>query len=180
MRPELERVNARLEKVNAQLDEVQAKTLEAKSNNIEQNVHAGPIVYISQAFNVSVEEASKYIILIIVAVFDPLAVLLVLAANMLIKKRNEEPTPEPPATKLTPSEPSPTPPPQVEPKPLEESVNVQAERVVDHATSVDPTPAIDVATETAYSGAPQTEFMHRREPTILPAQVEKQGMVLKK
>lgn len=167
MRPELERINSRLEKVNGQLDDVRAKTLAAKGENIEQNVHVGPIVYVSQAFGVSVENASKYIILIIVAVFDPLAIMLILAANMLIKKRHEdkaavkpEPVIEPPVeptvdlnVKLTP-----------EPVPLEWP-NI-------------PEPVLEQASPT-YSDSPPSEFIHERGPTILPAKVEKQGMVLK-
>lgn len=156
MRPELERINARLEKVNGQLDVVQAKTLAAKGENIEQNVNVGPIIYVSQAFGVSVEDASKYIILIIVAVFDPLAIMLILAANMLIKKRHEDKA----AAKPEPVIKSPVESPVTEP--------------LEWPTITEPvSPTETAATEVRETSPPE------RGPTILPAKVEKQGMVLK-
>ena len=44
---------------------------------------AGPILYISKAFSVSIEAAVKYVILLIIVVFDPLAVFLIVAGNFL-------------------------------------------------------------------------------------------------
>ena len=87
MKPELDRTSKRLETVSGQLDVLHDKTLEAKSGLIEKNVTVGPIVYISKAFGLSMEDASKYVILIIVSVFDPLAIMLILAANFLIKRK---------------------------------------------------------------------------------------------
>lgn len=47
----------------------------------------GPIKYVAQALGVSVDEGVKYVILAIIFVFDPLAVLLILAANISIARR---------------------------------------------------------------------------------------------
>ena len=44
--------------------------------------HAGPIIALAKALNVSVDDASKYIILLIVLVFDPFAISIVIAGNM--------------------------------------------------------------------------------------------------
>lgn len=44
---------------------------------------AGPVLYISKAFNVTIEEAVKWVILLIIIVFDPLAVFLIIAGNFL-------------------------------------------------------------------------------------------------
>ena len=193
MKPELDRTNKRLETVNAQLDDVRAKVLAAKSENLDKDVHAGPIVYVSKAFGVSMEDASKYIILVIVAVFDPLAIMLVLAANFLIKRRREEakeeppaPTPPPPA----PPPPSPTEEPIVESKKPESQILVPENTVLEPVVTTtletppptpqpEPEPAVvEVAPETTYSGSPQTEFMDEA-PKPLPVTLEKQGMVLK-
>jgi hypothetical protein len=48
---------------------------------------AGPILYISKAFSVSIEEAVKWVILLIIVVFDPLAVFLIIAGNFLWDQR---------------------------------------------------------------------------------------------
>ncbi len=47
----------------------------------------GPIKYVAQALGVSVDDGVKYVILAIIFVFDPLAVLLILAANISIARR---------------------------------------------------------------------------------------------
>lgn len=54
---------------------------------ISTEAHAGPILYIAKAFSISVEEAVKYVILLIIFVFDPLAIFLIIAGNFLIAKR---------------------------------------------------------------------------------------------
>jgi hypothetical protein len=54
--------------------------------------HAGPILYIAKAFSIPVEQAVKYVILMIIFVFDPLAVFLIIAGNFLWDQRkNVEP-----------------------------------------------------------------------------------------
>jgi len=47
----------------------------------------GPIKYVAQALNLQVDEGVRYVILAIIFVFDPLAVLLILAANISIAHR---------------------------------------------------------------------------------------------
>ena len=73
---ESDRVNRRLEQLNAQLPKMQVE-------QITINTHAGPIVFVSQAFHVSMEQAVKYVILTIISVFDPLAIALLIAGNFL-------------------------------------------------------------------------------------------------
>lgn len=194
MKPEQDRANKRLEVVNAQLDDVRAKVLAAKSENLDKDVHAGPIVYVSKAFGLSMEDASKYIILVIVAVFDPLAIMLVLAANFLIKRRREEVKEEPPAPASVPPSPPPVDDPAEEPvvesKKPESHILVPEDTVLEPVVTTtletpppapqpEPEPAVvEVAPETTYSGSPQTEFMDEA-PKPLPVTLEKQGMVLK-
>lgn len=58
---------------------------------------AGPILYIAKAFDIPVESAVKWVILLIIFVFDPLAIFLIIAGNFLLQHRrdakiNSEPT----------------------------------------------------------------------------------------
>lgn len=77
------------------------KDLQDKINQIDKDLpalqvtqigaeaHAGPILYIAKAFSVPVEVAVKYVILLIIFVFDPLAIFLIIAGNFLIAKRRK-------------------------------------------------------------------------------------------
>lgn len=195
LKPELDQTNKRLAVLNAQIDDMRAKSLAAKTDNLEKDVHTGPIIYVSKAFGLSVEDVSKYIILIIVSVFDTLAVVLLLAANFLIKagKKAEEAIPEPEPEVVPEPEPEPLPEPvkpnifvhentvlepvvhleQPEPPP---PLEVPTEPSKPLYSVTDSIPAVDVtAPETSYSGSPQTDFIH--EP--LPVTLENGGMVLK-
>jgi cell division protein FtsB len=95
-KPEQERIRSRLNTINKRNDELTADILKVQSENIDQNVHAGPIIYVAKAFNISIEEASKWVIMILIFVFDPLATGLLLAGNFLVKLRHEANDEEPP------------------------------------------------------------------------------------
>jgi hypothetical protein len=73
-------INARLAQLDAEIPKMQVQQITLQN-------HAGPIVYVSQAFNVSVEQAAKYVILVIIFVFDPLAIALLVAGNFLWRER---------------------------------------------------------------------------------------------
>lgn len=73
-------INARLAELDAEIPRMQVQQITLQN-------HAGPIVYVSQAFNVSVEQAAKYVILVIIFVFDPLAIALLVGGNFLWHKR---------------------------------------------------------------------------------------------
>jgi hypothetical protein len=128
-RSETKRIARRIPTVSQRIDELNELALKTASENIESNVHAGPITYIAKAFNLSLEDASKYIIGTIVGVFDPLAIIFILAGNFLIRMRREmsnpPPIPEPPASWIVPVTPG-------DPKPeaiLVDKEDKEAERV---------------------------------------------------
>ena len=77
---EQKQVTARLSEIDRQLPDLQVKQI-----NVE--AKAGPILYIAKAFDVPVEVAVKYVILMIIFVFDPLAVFLIIAGNFLLHQR---------------------------------------------------------------------------------------------
>lgn len=62
-----------------------------KNNNIELEREVGGFRFVAEAFNVPLNDVVKFFILIIVLVFDPLAVALIIAFNgLIIVKRKEE------------------------------------------------------------------------------------------
>lgn len=119
------RITARLEELDREIPNLRVEqvTTEAK---------AGPIVAISKAFDIPVEEAAKYVIALIIFVFDPLAVFLIVAGNFLWERRRGGDTggaqspppaptkaPSPPAEPMQPASPG-----------VFEAVTVQAEAPV--------------------------------------------------
>lgn len=81
--PEVQRINNRLVEIDKELPKLKVETL-------KKNVEVGPIIYIAEAFKVTPEEAVKWVIFIIIFVFDPLAIALLLAGNFLIERHKEE------------------------------------------------------------------------------------------
>jgi hypothetical protein len=73
--------------VTTRLAEIDRELPTLKIDQINVEAKAGPILYIAKAFNISVEQAAKWVILMIIFVFDPLAVFLVIAGNFLLHQR---------------------------------------------------------------------------------------------
>jgi hypothetical protein len=89
-KPDYDRINARVKDDQDKLDKLKDSQLQLQTSDIDKQVHIGPIAYISQAFGVSMEQASKYINLVIISVFDPLAIMLILAGNFSLDKYRRE------------------------------------------------------------------------------------------
>lgn len=73
--------------VTARLNEISKELPTMQVSQIGTEAKAGPILYIAKAFDIPVERAVKWVILMIIFVFDPLAVFLVVAGNFLIEQR---------------------------------------------------------------------------------------------
>lgn len=69
--------------ITARLQKIQEELPQQQLAQIGTEAKAGPILYIAKAFDVPVEEAVKWVILMIIFVFDPLAVFLIVAGNFL-------------------------------------------------------------------------------------------------
>ena len=82
-KPEVERINARLAEIDTQLPQL-------KLDTIKKNVEVGPIIYIAEAFSTTPEKAVKWVILVIIFVFDPLAIALLIAGNFLLNHRGKD------------------------------------------------------------------------------------------
>jgi len=80
------RIDALTIQNNVALDSINS----IKNNNIELEREVGGFRFVADAFGVPLNDVVKFFILIIVLVFDPLAIALIIAFNGLIMKRKEE------------------------------------------------------------------------------------------
>ncbi len=75
------------QKIIQDLDGVNKERNELLTKQINSEAKIGPIVFVAKAFNLPVDNAIGYLIALIMVVFDPLAVYLTIAANIVIKDR---------------------------------------------------------------------------------------------
>jgi cell division protein FtsB len=66
-----------------------------KGKVLEETAHVGPIIFISQVFGADVNQATKWLIILLILVFDPLAVILTVGTNLAILKYKAEKNPAP-------------------------------------------------------------------------------------
>jgi hypothetical protein len=78
--PELERINTKIEELNGELRKLTTET-------IKEEGHVGPIIFVARVFGKEVDDAIKYLTLMIIFVFDPFAILLVIATNIAIFRK---------------------------------------------------------------------------------------------
>lgn len=76
--------------VTKRVTELDSQILALKTQQITTEAHIGPITYIAKAFNLDTDNATKYLIYIIIFCFDPMAIALTLAANNALRIRKEE------------------------------------------------------------------------------------------
>lgn len=81
--PEQQAVTARL----ATLDK---EILDLKTQLIMHEAKIGPIMYIADVFNLPPDNATKYLIFLIIFAFDPMAVVLTIAVNIALRIRRDE------------------------------------------------------------------------------------------
>lgn len=74
----------------ARIGELDKQILENKTKLIQTQAHIGPITYIATAFGLDSDNATKYLIYLIIFAFDPMAVALTLAVNIAQKIRRGE------------------------------------------------------------------------------------------
>lgn len=103
-------------KHETKIDQLTEDIQELKLKKIHTESHIGPIMYVGEMFDITPTEAIKYMVFLIMFVFDPLAIGLTLGINVIIKGKRkieldddieveDEPKPEPelenqPKTKL--------------------------------------------------------------------------------
>jgi hypothetical protein len=87
---EIASVSKRIDELTIQNNVALDSINSIKNNNIELEREVGGFRFVAEAFNVPLNDVVKFFILIIVLVFDPLAVALIIAFNGLIMKRKDE------------------------------------------------------------------------------------------
>ena len=87
-----------VDEVNQQIRDMSPKVSNLKIKLLETGVDVGPAIFIARAFGTDVDTVVKFFIFILIFVFDPLAVVLVIAYNMILldgRKKEEYNFPEP-------------------------------------------------------------------------------------
>lgn len=82
--------SSELDHINKRLPEITAQLQQASQQKIQVQAHTGPITYIASAFDATVDDATKWIVLMLIIVFDPLAVALTIATNKVVVEIKEE------------------------------------------------------------------------------------------
>tara|TARA_B100000287_G_scaffold202409_1_gene191133 strand:+ start:3766 stop:4683 length:918 start_codon:yes stop_codon:yes gene_type:complete len=85
-----EEYNPRIQSVNDEILRVKGEIGELKVELVETGVDVGPAIYLARTFNTDVDSVVKFFIFILIFVFDPLAVMLVVAFNQALVLREEE------------------------------------------------------------------------------------------
>ena len=88
-----EKLSSKLDAVNDSIFSLENKILEVKTNSTVSS-ELGPLKYLSGLTGQPMDKIINWFLLIIIFVFDPLAIALVIAANFAFARKEEQPTPE--------------------------------------------------------------------------------------
>ena len=80
-----DQVNSKLDVLNDSISKFEIKIIEIQSNS-DVASELGPLIYLSELTNKSMDSIINYLLLIIIFIFDPLAISLVIAANYAFEK----------------------------------------------------------------------------------------------
>jgi len=84
---EIRSLNQQINTKREELNQLNTEIFTIQSDNIDVAREIGGFKFIAQAFNVDIDTAVKWFIILLIFVFDPLAVSLVIAFNSLIPKK---------------------------------------------------------------------------------------------
>lgn len=92
---EREQLNASIDSAIASIDALSEEKLVLDTEQLLIEVEVGPLLYVAEMIYGDTEKETldktvRFVIILLILVFDPLAILLVVAANMSIKERNGE------------------------------------------------------------------------------------------
>ena len=85
-----EEYNPQIQQVNQEILRVKGEIGDLKVGLVETGVDVGPAIYLARTFDTDVDSVVKFFIFILIFVFDPLAVMLVVAFNQALILREEE------------------------------------------------------------------------------------------
>ena len=86
----IETLSPETDKINNRIPVVTAELFKLKSQKITEESHWGPSIYIAKVFDQDTDDATKWMILLIIFAFDPLAVALTIATNNAMMRRTGE------------------------------------------------------------------------------------------
>ncbi len=92
---ELQQIRLDVAHYTEQIQADAIKLAELKSKILEETAHVGPIIFIAQVFGADVNQSTKWLIILLILVFDPLAVILTVGTNLAILKYKNEKKPQP-------------------------------------------------------------------------------------
>lgn len=78
-----------IQKFNSEIQAVQLEINNLQHKNLKLQTEIGPLIYIADATGFSVDAIAKFLILIFVSVFDPLAICLVFALNLAVRLKEK-------------------------------------------------------------------------------------------
>ena len=79
--------NPQIQEINEQMLELKGEIGDLKTALVETGVDVGPAIYLARVFDTEVDSVVKYFIFMLIAVFDPLAVVLVISYNLTLQVR---------------------------------------------------------------------------------------------
>ena len=82
-----EEYNPKVLEINNEILNIKQEIGELKISLVETGVDVGPAIYLARVFNTDIDTVVKFFILILIFVFDPLAVSLVIAYNNIVYKK---------------------------------------------------------------------------------------------
>ncbi len=82
--PQIAAMTKKIEQLESQIGVSNLNLLEVKKK-------VGPLIYIARSFNLEIDTVVKYLILLLVTVFDPLAICLVVATSEALESRKSQP-----------------------------------------------------------------------------------------
>ena len=93
--PEREQLNSSIDDAVAAIDELSEEKLVLETEQLLIEVEVGPLLYVAEMIygntdKETLDKTVRFVIILLILVFDPLAILLVIAANMSMKERNGE------------------------------------------------------------------------------------------
>ena len=82
-----EEYQPKINKINNDMMDIKAEIGDLKTALVETGVDVGPAIYLARVFDTDVDSVVKYFIFMLIAVFDPLAVVLVISYNLTLQVR---------------------------------------------------------------------------------------------
>ena len=85
-----EEYNPLIQEKSVLIAELKQKIGKIEIEMVDTGIDVGPLLYIAEAFDTDIDTAVKWIIIILICVFDPLAVLLVISFNVALLQDRKE------------------------------------------------------------------------------------------